>query len=425
VFGKVSSMSNAEPVQTSERILTLDLIRGVALLGIFIMNIPYMSMSVFEGIDGTHAFPMWWDRTAETLRNVLFSGKFNSMFSLLFGIGFTIQLGRLLEQRGAGAIATYVRRLLALLAFGVIHSCVFWTGDVLHVYAVLGFGLLLLRKASDRFIVGLIIAMVLFPAVTGVIRLATFEPENMERMGDVYAGWVASNNAAYGHGSFVDAAREHTREMVFLYTDPPSAYFMLSFYVQMATTLLLGFLLGRHNVFQNIDHYLPLVHRLQWWALGIGIVCGAIYGVGLLQAEPLKPTLLDVVASLAYVLCRVALMTFYVTSLIRLIHNTDWRPRLSPIATVGRMPLTNYLLQTLMGTFIFFGWGLGLWGKVGPALHLLLAVVLYFAIQIPLSMWWLKRFRYGPMEYFWRMLTYGRRALSGHEAAPATTTAAQ
>ena len=281
-FG-VSRTSNAEPVQTSERIVTLDLIRGVALLGIFIMNIPYMGMSVFEGIDGSHAFPMWWDRTAETLREILFSGKFNSMFSLLFGIGFTIQLGRLLDHNGTDGVSIYVRRLLALLGFGVVHACVFWTGDVLHLYAVLGFALLILRKASDRIIIGIIIATILFPAVAGVIRLVTARSRSMQSMADQYAGWIASNNLAYGEGSFVDAAREHTREMVFLYADPSSAYYMLAFYLQMATTLLLGFLLGRHRIMQNIERYLPQVRRLQWWALGVGIVCGSIFGYGMLK----------------------------------------------------------------------------------------------------------------------------------------------
>jgi uncharacterized protein len=414
-----------EPVPTGERIFTLDVIRGIALLGIFIMNVPFMSTSVFTGIDGAQAFPMWWDRTAELLREVLFSGKFNSMFSLLFGIGFTIQLGRLLERDGAtGGVTTYARRLIALLAFGIVHACVFWTGDVLHVYAVLGLVLLLLRKASDRVIIALIVATILFPAVAGIYRFVTVDTEALQQMEAVYAGWIASNNLAYGKGSFLDAAREHTREMIFLYRDPGSAYFMLAFYVQMATTLLLGFLVGRHRVMQNIDRYLPQVRTLQWWALGVGAACGAIYGYGLLNFEPLKPTMLGVVASVAYVLCRVGLMTFYVTTLIRLIHNERWRPRLAPIATVGRMPLTNYLFQTLLGTFIFYGWGLGLWGKVGPAALLLLATILYFAIQIPLSTWWLNRFRYGPMEYFWRVLTYGRKAMSP-QSAIASTPAAQ
>jgi len=411
-----------EPVPTNERILTLDVIRGVALLGIFIMNIPFMSMSIFAGIDGSSAFPMWWDRTAELLRDVLFSGKFNSMFSMLFGVGFTIQLGRLLERDGSAGMVVYMRRLIALLAFGIVHACVFWTGDVLHIYAVLGLALLLLRNASDRVIIGLIVALILFPVGAGIYRLVTADPEALAQMESVYAGWIASNDVAYGQGSFLDAAREHTREMLFIYRDPESAYLMLAFYVQMATTLLLGFLVGRHRVFQNIERYLPQVRTLQWSALSVGAICGAIYAYGMLHLEPLKPSAFGVVASVAYVLCRIALMTFYVTTFIRLTSNDRWRPRLSPIATVGRMPLTNYLLQTLMGTFIFYGWGLGLWGSIGPAMLLVLAVVLYVVIQIPLSIWWLNRFRYGPMEYLWRVLTYGRKALS--QAAAAASTAA-
>jgi uncharacterized protein len=122
-----------------------------------------------------------------------------------------------------------------------------------------------------------------------------------------------------------------------------------------------------------------------------------------------------IVARVAYVVCRVATMTFYVATIVRVVHSVAWRPLLTPIATVGRMPLTNYLLQTLLATFIFYGWGLGFWGRIGPALQLVLAIAIYFAIQIPLSRWWLNRFALGPMEYLWRSLTYGRAAL----AAPA------
>jgi uncharacterized protein len=105
-------------------------------------------------------------------------------------------------------------------------------------------------------------------------------------------------------------------------------------------------------------------------------------------------------------------MTFYVATIVRAVHSVAWRPLLTPIATVGRMPLTNYLLQTLLATFIFYGWGLGFWGRIGPALQLVLAIAIYFVIQIPLSRWWLNRFALGPMEYLWRVLTYGRAALA-------------
>jgi uncharacterized protein len=97
-----------------------------------------------------------------------------------------------------------------------------------------------------------------------------------------------------------------------------------------------------------------------------------------------------------------------VTTLVRLVQQRVWQRRFAPIAIVGRMPLTNYLLQTAIATTIFYGWGLGFWNRGGPLAWFLLALGIYFIVQVPLSLWWLKRFDYGPMEYLWRVLTYGR-----------------
>jgi uncharacterized protein len=104
------------------------------------------------------------------------------------------------------------------------------------------------------------------------------------------------------------------------------------------------------------------------------------------------------------------MMSFYVLTIVRLAQLPAWQRRFQPIAMTGRMPLTNYLLQTLIATMLFYGWGLALWGRVGPALQLAMAFAIFFVIQVPLSSWWLRRFDYGPLEYFWRLGTYGRRA---------------
>ena len=405
--------SDATPTRPGERIFTLDAIRGFALLGIFIMNMPGFSASFFQGVDGSHAWPAWWDRTAEVLRDVLFSGKFNSMFSMLFAIGFILLLERLEARDPQHAKSIYLRRIGWLFAFGVIHACVFWTGDVLHMYAVFGLLLLALRRVPEKWLWALFLVSLLYPVGRGLYRLATTSPEEIQATIAVYAQWEASNNAAYGFGSFLAAAREHTREMVFLYTDPrPFVTSLVSFYVQLFTTMVLGLILGRRHFFQNAASQLELVKRVQWSALAIGVVTGAIYGYyEATVTDPLTPTALGVTARVAYVLCRVATMTFYVATIVRAVHSVSWRPLLTPIATVGRMPLTNYLLQTLLATFIFYGWGLGFWGKIGPALQLVLAIAIYFVIQVPLSRWWLNRFTLGPMEYLWRVLTYGRASL--------------
>ena len=162
-------MSRLEgPLPSTERIATLDIVRGFALLGILIMNMPGFANSFFIEADGSHLWTSPVDRGAEVVRDMLFSGKFNSMFSLLFGIGFTIQFARMQQLAPEHATQLYVRRLLVLVAIGVVHAMVFWTGDVLHVYAILGLALLvLLRFASNRVIIGLIALCLLYPALSG------------------------------------------------------------------------------------------------------------------------------------------------------------------------------------------------------------------------------------------------------------------
>jgi uncharacterized protein len=396
------------PVSSSERLFSLDLIRGVALLGILIMNMPGFATSFYSGLSGSDQWLNWWDEWTATLRNVLFSGKFNSMFSLLFGIGFTIQLERLLERRGAAGVRIYIRRLAGLFLFGAIHMLVFWTGDVLHMYALLGMLLVFLRNRSDRTIVILIVLCMLFPIALGLVKMWIVDAAYIEHLEVAFNAWLTSNDVAYGQGSFIDAMHEHTRETWFLYTDPASIEFTISFYVQLATTMLIGFLIGRHRIVQRIPDLMPDLIRLQYWSLGIGIGSALLLAYGEKTVSPIDVSSKSIVVSLSYAVCRIALMCFYVTTLIRLTQDPTWRLRFTPIAIVGRMPLTNYLLQTAIATTIFYGWGLGFWNGGGPLVWLLLAFAIYFIVQVPLSSWWLARFQYGPMEYLWRAMTYGR-----------------
>ncbi len=400
----------AVPLPPDERIEVLDTIRGFALLGIFIMNMPAFNTSMFLGFDAA-MWPHWWDRGTETVRDVIFSGKFNSMFSMLFAVGFTIQLGRLQAREPERATRIYLRRLFWLFVFGVVHACVFWSGDVLHMYAVLGLLLLALHRLPDRAIAALIVACFLYPAIVGTIRIATAKPEDLQVIIAVTQQAISADNAAFGHGNFLDTARRSTEAMILFYTYPMRLG-MLPGYVQFFTTVLLGLLLGRHRFFQNVAAQLPLVRRVQWWALGIGLICGSAFVVWRsVAANPMEPTVWRILASTGYVVGRVAIMMFYVATIIRAVCNERWRRRLAPITLAGRMPLSNYLLQTLIGVVLFYHWGFGLWNKVGPALDLVLAVAIFFVIQVPLTRWWLNRFQRGPMEHLWRVLTYGREAL--------------
>lgn len=400
----------AVPVAGTERLFTLDLIRGVALLGILIMNMPGFATSFYSGLSGSDQWLHWWDEWTAVFRNTLFSGKFNSMFSLLFGIGFTIQLQRLIERRGNDGIRYYVRRLITLFAFGAIHMLVFWTGDVLHMYALLGVLLLLLRNVSDRAVYALIALCLLFPVGAGLYKMS-FVPD-IDHLEQTFNAWLTSNDYAYGRGTFAEAMREHMRETWFLYSDRASVEFTINFYVQLTTTMLLGFLVGRHRLIQRAQELMPKLIRLQYWALGIGVGSALLLAYGEKTVSPIDTSPKSIVVAMSYVVCRIALMTFYVVTLIRMAERRHWQQRLNAIALVGRMPLTNYLLQTAIATTIFYGWGLGFWNEGGPLIWFVLALAIYFIAQVPFSRWWLARFQYGPMEYLWRVLTYGN-AMSG------------
>jgi uncharacterized protein len=404
--------TSATPVSTRERIFTLDVIRGFALLGIFIMNMPSFNTSFYAGTDGTELWPAWWDQWTKTATDVLFAGKFNSMFSMLFAIGFTLQLGRLEARDPGHATTIYLRRIFWLFVFGAIHMCVFWTGDVLHMYALFGLVLLALRRVPEKVLWVLFACCLLLPVAMSIQRLLTFVPADRDAIIATSHLWEASNNAAYGAGSFVEAMREHTRETIHLYTQPWQLRGIVVFYSQICATMLLGLILGRRHFFQDTGEHLPFVRRLQWLALAGGIACGAVFAVWEnTTTDFVTPSPFRVVAGICFWLCRVLIMVFYVATIVRCVHNARIRSKLNAFATAGRMPLTNYLMQTAIATTVFYGWGFGLWGKVGYALDLVIAVAVFFVVQVPLSHWWLKRFELGPLEWLWRKLTYGHATM--------------
>ena len=403
----VTSTPDSLPV--SERNPVLDMVRGFALMGILIMNMPGFGSSFFAEADGSFLWPGPADRVAEALREMLFSGKFNSMFSMLFGIGFTVQFARMQRSDPEHATSIYLRRLLVLAVLGVLHAAVFWGGDVLHVYAILGIVLLFgLRHASDRTLLALMVLCLLYPLISGLLRLWVMTPDLVASRVALAKAFEAQDNAIFGHGTFWQAAALHARELAFFYSDPIAAWNFFGFYVQMALTMLLGLLAGRRRWPDRIAELMPTLRRVHVWALVVGIVCGAIFTIIFqLNREP-GPSPIKLVGGVMYWICRLAMMIFYVLTIVRLAQHPAWARRFRPIAAAGRMPLTNYLMQTALCTTLFYGWGFGLWGRVGPAAQLVLALAIFFLIQVPWSVWWLGRRDRGPLEALWSRLTYGR-----------------
>jgi uncharacterized protein len=408
------TLEPAVSLPIEERIPTLDVVRGFALLGILIMNMPGFSTSYFAEANGSHLWPGRVDQLAEQVRDLLFAGKFNSMFSLLFGIGFTIQFARMQEKDPATATRRYLRRLLVLAVIGIVHATVFWTGDVLHVYALLGIALVLpLRRASDRTLLVLAGLCLAYPLVSGGLRLLVMTPEIVAADVARQQAMEATNNVAYGHGTFLQAAAEHSREMFAFYTTPLWLWGALGFWAQMALTMLLGLLAGRRQWPQRIPELLPKIRRIHRWTLLVGLLAGVAFTVIFQSNRAPGPTPLKVLGGFAYWVCRLSMMLFYMLGIVRLMQRPGWARRLAPLGAAGRMPLTNYLLETAICTAIFYGWGLGLWGKVGPAAGLVLAFAIYFGVLVPWSRWWLARHTRGPLEILWGRLTYGAGPVRG------------
>ena len=397
-------MGRAVPTPPNERLVALDIMRGFALLGILVVNMASFSGEALEQPTALS------DQVAAFVVGVFFSGKFNSLFSMLFAIGFTIQLERLEQRFGNDARWIYVRRLLVLFAIGIAHAVLVWDGDVLHYYALLGFVLMFLRNVSDRTVVVLIAALLLVPGARSLALLVFATPEWTAARVANQQEFFAAAAAALGSGTYVDAVAQNLETL-------RRAYFsasgldgtILLGYLLFLVTMLLGLLAGRHRWIQRAAENPVLLRRVQWWALGVGVGTGIVLAIASRFTEPFVPSIWFVVARTAYAVSRVALMVFYVATIVRLATHPRWLRWLMPLAAAGRMPLTNYLFQSVLCTAIFYGWGLGLWGQIGAAVQLPLALAIFFALQVPLSVLWFRRFAYGPMEYLWRLASYGRR----------------
>jgi uncharacterized protein len=273
---------------------------------------------------------------------------------------------------------------------------------------VFGLLLLALRRAPEKLLWTLFALCMVFPVALGLWRMLNFSPAVRDHLVAMSQAWEASNNAAYGHGSFLDALREHVREAVHSYSEPSDLRRMAVFCSAILATMLIGLVTARRRFFQEAATKMAMIRRLQWWSLGLGLATGAVFAVWEnTVTDRITPTTFKLIAMQCFFLCRVLIMVFYVATILRCAQSPTWGPRLGAFAAAGRMPLTNYLLQTLIATTLFYGWGFGLWGKVGPALDLALAVTIFFVVQVPLSKWWLARFELGPMEWLWRRLTYG------------------
>lgn len=402
----------AGPITAHERLLTIDVLRGFAILGILWVNMQYFSAPLQLTMMDVEWWPSPIDKVATGLIHALAEGKFYMLFSLLFGIGMAIQMQRV-EARGGRFVRLYVRRLLVLLAIGLLHAHLLWYGDILTLYALLGFSLLLFRKLQQRTL--LILAVIFYlPSwlvITALVTLLELGRQFPEARAEIDASFaqqakqvlaMAQRSAeAYGSGTLAEIFAQRLVDL--------NAMILPTLFIApiVLAAFLTGLYVARRGIFQDPAAHERLLRRLVYWGLPIGLVCNVGYAVGVMIDGRASMTATFGLAHTLHTIGAPLLTLGYAAWIVRAMQTDRWRQRLSPVGAVGRMALTNYLLQTVVCTTIFYSYGLGLFNQVGPAAGLGLTVLI-FAAQIPASVWWLSRFRFGPVEWLWRTLTYGR-----------------
>jgi uncharacterized protein len=327
-----------------------------------------------------------------------------TLLSFLFGLGFAMQIEHA-EARGASVTPTFLRRLAALFAIGAVHAVFLWWGDQLTIYAGAAVGLLLFRRASVRALLLWAAFLTLVPrwlSMLPVLSSVIGFPHGPEA--DAFAARVLS--AMRGH-DLAELFRMQARETIRLQW----AYAGL----QPSWTLgrfLVGYAAGRSRLFRDVGERLPFFRRLFGWGLGVGLACTAIMVArrALVRAGAHVPLAVTLALGIPEDIGTVAMAIAYAAATVLLMQRPAWKQRLMILAPVGQTALTCYVMQSLICASIFYGWGLGLLGHVGPALCIPLSVAI-FAAQIVASRLWLARFRLGPLEWVWRSLTYGRQPI--------------
>ena len=404
-------MSAVSPIDAGDRVRELDVLRGVALFGVFLMNMIGLTEAdvmatrmQLESLPTAHL-----DHVLFYFINWLFLDKANSLFAFLFGLGFYLQMERL-EARGADFVRIYRRRLAVLLFMGIVHMVFIWMWDILHLYALAGFALLAMRKVRTRTL------------LVGGVLLAIFGRISQDSFAE-----FAGLNAWHGLPSPYSTTAVMLRQALSSAGDYGGLFFefarlnlvdyllnasIVGWFAYALGRFMLGAWVGRHGWVQRAADYLPGFRRTLWATLPAGLVLGGasqlIFANARLERLSQWAHWLFIGRTM-HLIAVPLLATGYLCAIVVGLHTDIGRRMLTPFAWSGRMALTNYFAQSLFYAFVLFGVGPGLdlAGRIGASTVLLMVSVAY-ATQILFSRWWLARFHYGPAEWLWRGLTYGR-----------------
>ena len=356
------------PLVPANRLVELDILRGLALFGVMAINLVFeFRVSIFEQFLPLNEIASPLDRAVEAFLDRAITLKAFALFSLLFGAGLAIQFERLPVKR---RVVLLLRRLVVLLAIGLLHMTLIWNGDILTEYALAGllalpflFGPTWLLATSGLLFLGLYLT----PYLSQLVPL----PDTSSM-----AHHVLDARSVYATGSFSEVLSFRLGELRAI------APLHVWIFPRTIALFLLGAFIWRTGVVQRASDN-------RWILFGVALAAVMVtIGAG-------------------RELATVTLAFAYGASIIGLASTQPGSKLLGWAAPLGRMAFTNYLLQSLIFSWVFYGYGFGLFGQVGASAALAFGVVVY-VVQVFFSRWWLLRYSFGPVEWLWRTLMYGR-----------------
>lgn len=389
------------PISDSKRIVALDIIRALALFGVLWMNMRLFSGDYALAISGHPVGGGLLDTWVKGIGKVFVAGKAMSCFSMLFGIGLFIQFERA-EAKGIPVARFAFRRLGSLFLFGCAHWILLWEGDILTSYALTGTALLLFRHARAKtFLLGALAAYLLSGAWLPLVEAWHIPLLNCIGRMDASTGTMT---ALYGNGTWFSG--------VIWRLSTWGQFYSVSWFLNDIPTLLPLFLIGalcwRDGIVRNPEEHRPLLRKAFHGTFWIGMALAVLnYPPFHLVPKPWTKVWLGIPWSYVAGASMYLPALGFMSGLLLLLTKERWKSCLGFLGPMGRMALTNYLSQTLVWTWVFYHYGLGFWGKVRPGLAMVLAITLY-TLQALWSRWWLARFKFGPAEWLWRSMTYGK-----------------
>ena len=393
-----------EPVK--QRHIILDALRGLALLGICLANFPEFSLYTFQSSQVTGAMPTAGiDTVVKYLQYIFIDGKFYTLFSLLFGIGFSIILSNA-SQKGHNGLRIFYRRMSVLFLFGLCHLLFLWAGDILILYAFIGFFLPLFRNISNKRLLQLSVLFLALPIIidAGVeifkwnlaapaIQATGYFHNKFGITDETFPVWLAQQHSYLDVLKF-NIAGSFIRMQEFI--EGNRAFKVLGLF-------LLGLYIGRNKLYTNFEDNKALLKKVRFYGFFIGFPTSLLYAWSAMNGRPFGLA----AHSFIYTISVLPLSLAYITSICLWYCNHKQSALLWVMAAPGRMALTNYIMQSVFGIIIFYGIGFGLGATVGLVYVELIAAAV-FGIQIIYSYYWLGYFKFGPLEWVWRMLTYGK-----------------